>query len=140
MLSSTGERRAQFWSSNSSGAQLFRFGAASACVLAVKVVLTWIFARLVPSYASYLLTHLVVFFWSYYTQARFTFRVTHSQRRMVEYLKAVLLIKILDYTLFNVIFVVAGDKLTLSVVIASLAISLLRFTQVRRALRAGSTQ
>jgi uncharacterized membrane protein YjgN (DUF898 family) len=118
-------------------AQLIRFVAASACALAVKVVLTLAFARFLPDHASYLLTHVVVFFWSYYTQARFTFRVSHSPKRMVGYLKAVLLIKLLDYGLFTVVLAVARERLTLSIVIASLAISLLRFTQVRRALRKG---
>jgi hypothetical protein len=123
--------------SDGAAAQLVRFAIASACALVVKVVLTWIFGRFLPGYASYLLTHVVLFFWSYYTQARFTFRVTLSRTRMAEYLKAVLLMKLLDYAIFNVMLAAVSGRLSLSVTIASLATSLIRFTQVRRALRKG---
>jgi len=113
---------------------LLRFGLSSAGTMAVKVALTWLFAHRLEEHLSYFLTHVLIFFWSYYSHLRFTFDEPHSGRRMWDYFKAVLLLKIADFVLFSLILKVSENELSLSVLIASLVMTSGRFVTVRRAL------
>jgi putative flippase GtrA len=113
---------------------LFRFGLSSVGTMAVKVALTWLFAHRLEEHVAYFVTHVLIFFWSYYSHLRFTFNEPHTGRRMWEYFKAVLLLKIADFVLFSLILKVSENELSLSVLIASLVMTSGRFVTVKRAL------
>jgi putative flippase GtrA len=117
--------------------EILRFGVSSLMMLGIKVALTWIMATGVNAYASYAITHVLLFFFSYVAHLKFTFRVTHSGQRMWDFLKSVILIKILDYALFGVLFKATGDELSLSVLLASVAVTFVRFSQMKKALTGG---
>ena len=113
---------------------LFRFGLASFASIGVKVGITWVLSHGLNEFVSYFLTHCVLLFWSYFTHLHFTFRSKHSLERFWSYCKAVFLIKGLDIVLFSILFSVMADQLSLSVIGASIAVSLIRFFSVRNAL------
>ena len=114
--------------------ELFRFGLASLASIGVKVGITWFLSHGLNEFVSYFLTHCVLLFWSYFTHLHFTFRSKHSLVRFWSYCKAVFLIKALDFVLFSIFFSVLEDQLSLSVIGASIAVSLIRFLSVRNAL------
>jgi hypothetical protein len=114
--------------------EVARFGLSSLLILGIKIGLTWIMATRVNAYVAYAITHVVIFFGSYLAHLKFTFRAVHSGQRMRDFFKSVLFIKLLDYVLFGVIFKASGDELSLSVLLASIAVTFVRFTQMKKAL------
>ncbi len=118
--------------------QLFRFGMSSALMLGCKIGLTKLFTSRVDPYVAYSLTHVVVFIGSYYSHLWFTFKSTHSRKRFWQFFKAVLILKVIDFVLFGIFFESSGKELSLSVLLASLAVAFLRFSRMRQALEASS--
>ncbi len=119
---------------------LARFGLSSVGTLVIKVIITWLLSQGANEYLSYFLTHCIILFWSYNSHLRFTFKTTHSVRRFWAYTRAVLVIKVLDFCLFGLFFTMSSDQLTLSVLSASVAVSLIRFFSVRKALTENKIQ
>ena len=115
-------------------AVLIRFGLSSLGTLVVKVLITGLFSHGINEYLSYFLTHCIILFWSYNSHLRFTFKAAHSMSRFWAYTRAVFFIKVLDFILFGLFFTVSTDQLTLSVLLASGIVSVIRFFSVRKAL------
>lgn len=113
---------------------LMRFGLSSVGTLLVKVLITWLFSHGINEYLSYFLTHCIILFWSYNSHLRFTFKTTHTMSRFWAYTRAVFFIKVLDFLLFGLFFTVSTDQLTISVLLASGIVSVIRFFSVRKAL------
>ncbi len=103
-------------------------------MLACKVGLTWLFANRVNPYVAYTLTHIVIFVGSYYSHLWFTFKSTHSKARFWLFFKAVLILKVIDFALFGLFFESTDEKLSLSVLLASVAVAFLRFSRMKKAL------
>lgn len=116
--------------------QLLRFGLSSLGTIAVKIGLTWLFARGLNEYASYFITHVVILFWSYFSHLKFTFNERHSVARFWAYTKAVFLIKCADFLIFSALLQVARDQLSLSILVASLTMNIVRFCTIRKAIGA----
>lgn len=114
--------------------QFIRFGMSSAVTVCVKIGLTWALAQVMNDYLSYFITHIVILFWSYFSHLKFSFNEEHTWHRFGEYAKAVFLIKLSDYLLFTVVLNVTDGSLTLSVLLASLIMAIIRFVAVRRAM------
>lgn len=115
-------------------AVLVRFGLSSLVTIAIKIAITWFFSYGLNEYLSYFLTHFIILFWSYYSHLRFTFRSTHSTDRFWAYCKAVIFIKLLDFALFGLFFSFSSEQLSVSVLLASVIVSLVRFLTIRKAL------
>lgn len=113
---------------------LFRFALSSLGTIVVKITITWLFAHGINEYLSYFMTHCIILFWSYFSHLRFTFRAKHSSGRFWSYCKAVFLIKLLDFVLFGLFFKLSSEELSVSVLLASIVVSMVRFLSIRKAM------
>lgn len=114
--------------------QLLRFGCVTSLVLGCKLGIVWLLERVVNPYVSYLITHVVIFLVSYFLHSKLTFKAELSWRRMGEYLKAVIGIKVLDYLIFTVALATLEIDSLVAVFTATVLITMMRFAFARKAL------
>ena len=97
--------------------RLFRFACSSAGVLGVKIGLLWLLEHYSSPRVAYALTHVGVFLVSYLLHGVVTFKQKLGLRGMFAFLKAVAVIKILDYALFFVLITHVPESLLLATLV-----------------------
>jgi len=118
--------------------ELARYGFSCGLVLALKLGVMALCLQVMSPLPGYVVVHVVTFLGSYLVHTTISFAgAERSWRSMGRYLQSVLAFKLLDYLVFSVVLVAFDVQAMLSVVIASMAILLLRFLVVRRVLRGG---
>ena len=115
--------------------ELIRYAANSVVVLATKLSCMWVLDHYLNALVAYLIVHVIVFFCSYWIHSRFSFGAELSWPRMARYLRAVIVIKVLDYLIFSVAFVYFHIEALWSVFGATVIIGLVRFALARSALK-----
>lgn len=112
--------------------EIIRFGLGSLIVLIVKIVLTSLLAEYTSATLAYALTHLAIFFLSYFVHLRSTFQQEHTAKRMWAFFKAVIFVKVLDFVIFSIVL----DKFQISsaVVFATVCMTVFRYLVIRRGL------
>ena len=113
---------------------LVRYALGSVSVLGLKLIITWLLLNAATLLLAYLFVHIAVFFISYAIHARWSFRVPFSLFGVRDYFKTVIAFKIVDYLLFSVFFKLFNIEALWCVVLATLAVALVRFVFVKQAL------
>ena len=120
--------------------QMLRYGLNCGVVLVVKLLLTAAITIWLTPVIAYLCVHVVTFFVSYAIHARATFGVAYSWAHVRKYFSAVIGFKLLDYLVFTVLLSAFHIDAILCVVLASVAVMLLRFMVVRKILNHPESQ
>ncbi len=111
--------------------ELIKFGFSSGIVLVFKLCLSWVLLKFVFAELAYGIVHVIVFFFSYFTHSRLTFKSPMSFKGAYKYFLAVILFKVLDYSLFVVAFRYFEVKELWSIVLATMFVTVFRFLVVR---------
>jgi hypothetical protein len=119
--------------------ELVKYGAGSLLMLAFKLGLMQLFLLFSRELVAYCLVQIFVFFGSYLWHSKVTFRIGLSWRRMVEYLKTIIVFLGLDYFVFAVIFTRYLIASTYVIFMATGVVFMLRFVFVRRSLQGTTT-
>ena len=114
--------------------ELLRFARGSVCVLAVKVMLVAIFVKIVAAPIAYFFTHIIIFFVSYCIHSKWTFKEELNLNNLKKFFFAVALIKLLDWSIFSVLFVYFQANEIVLVITTTAIIALVRFAAIRSAL------
>ena len=119
----------------STAVEFIRYAAVCGFVLGVKTGLTWLMAMALPAMIAYLIVHVIIFFVSYVSHCRVTFRTTGGTRKIRDYFLSVIGFKVADYLIFAVAFKAFHLNSVLSVLVASAGVMVVRFIVVRKVLK-----
>lgn len=111
-----------------------RYALTSGLLLLAKLCLTYLLIQWLNAFVAYFVAHIAIFFLSYSLHTRVTFRKQFSRTGIKRYFTAVILFKLFDYTMFNLLFVTLRITASWCVLLASAAEAGLRFLVVRKAL------
>lgn len=107
--------------------QFFRFSVGGLINICSKILLVSLFGLFVPPFINYLLTQIVILFFSYFYHSKITFRSPISRSHFIKFTQCVMGLKILDYMLFTASVYVFQQQNTHAVIIASVAVFFLRY-------------
>ncbi len=116
--------------------QIVRFVLSGVVVLSTKIGLMWLMRSTGPEWLLYLFVHIIIFFVAYFLHTMITFKTNFSTKNIFKYFKAVVFIKIIDYCIFSVAFYYLNVVADLAIILATLAIGIIRFLLMRTALLA----
>ena len=112
--------------------QVFRYGLNCGLSLGVKVLLSHLFFLFLSEQVAYAVVQVPLFLFSYFLHATRTFKTGLSWGGMFSFLRVVIVFQLLDYGVFTLAFSKFHIQSTLSVLIATLVIFVVRFYFVRR--------
>jgi len=112
--------------------QVFRYVLNCGVSLGVKVLLSHLFFLFMSEQIAYAVVQIPLFLFSYFLHATRTFKTELSWVGMFAYLRVVFVFQLLDYGVFTLAFSKFEIQSTVSVLIATLVIFIVRFYFVRR--------